>query len=172
MGRWLYQENEPGCSSLGQPDCAKPLVFVGMKVIVVSGARSNVGKTHLSRELCRLLPGAVRVKIGHHARKPSGDNNLYQMGTNFSTIAAEHSTARFLIIESNRILEEITPHCAIYLPADNAKPSAQNAMVKADIIRGKPVPPSKISLLAKRMECDEAVIQAIVELSGKLLPKK
>ena len=113
-------------------------------------------------------PGQCAVKIGHHARKPGGDGYLYQMGTGFSTIAAEHGDARFLIIESNRILEEITPECAIYLPAENPKPSAEIAIKKADIIRGEPVPASKISVLAKRMECDETVIRAIVELSGEL----
>ncbi len=143
---------------------ANSVVLSNMKVIVVSGARSNVGKTHLSRALCRLLPGAVRIKIGHHARKPGGDGYLYQIGTSFSTIAAEHSNARFLIIESNRILEEITPDCAIYLPAENPKPSAEIAIKKADIIRGEPVAASKISVLATRMECDETVIRAIVEL--------
>jgi len=139
-----------------------------MKVIVVSGARSNVGKTQLSRALCKLLPGAVRIKIGHHARKPDKDGHLYPMGTGFSSIAAEHGNARFLIIESNRILEEITPECVIYLPAEDPKPSAEIAMKKADIIRGEPVPASKISVLARRMECDEAVIRKIVELSGAL----
>ena len=82
-----------------------------MKVIVVSGARSNVGKTQLARALCELLPGAVRIKIGHHVSKPGGDDNLYQMGTSFSTIESEHRNAHFLIIESNRILEEIAPEC-------------------------------------------------------------
>ena len=140
-----------------------------MKVIVVSGARSNVGKTHLSRELVKLLPGAVRIKIGHHARKPGNDDGcLYHMGTGFSTIAAEHNNARFLIIESNRILEEITPECVIYLPADNPKQSAEMARKKADIVRGEPVPDSKIFVLAERMECDERVIRKIVELSGIL----
>ena len=140
-----------------------------MKVIVVSGARSNVGKTQLSRALCKLLPGAVRIKIGHHARKPGDDNYLYPLGTGFSSIAGEHRNARFLIIESNRILEEITPECAIYLPAENPKPSAEIAVKKADIVRGEPVPASKISVLAERMECDEAVIRKIVELSGALI---
>ena len=137
-----------------------------MKVIVVSGARSNIGKTQLSRALCALLPDAVRIKIGHHTRKPGGDGYLYYMGTSFSTIAAEHSNARFLIIESNRILEEITPDCAIYLSADNPKPSAERAVKMADIIRGEPVPASRISVLAKRMGCDESVIRKIVTLSG------
>ena len=139
-----------------------------MKVIVVSGAHSKVGKTLLSRALCELLPGAARIKIGHHARKPGGEDNLYQVGTRFSTIAAEHVKARFLIIESNRILEEITPECAIYLPAENPKPSAEVARKKADIIRGEPVPNLKITVLAKRMECEETVIRKIIALSGAL----
>jgi hypothetical protein len=139
-----------------------------VKVIVVSGARSNVGKTHLSRALCELLPGAVRVKIGHHERKPGGDLYLYPMGTGFPIIAAEHRNAHFLIIESNGILEEITPDCAIYLSAEDPKPSALIAVRKADIIRGEFVTASRISLLATRMECDEAVIRKIVELSGAL----
>jgi len=138
-----------------------------MKVIVVSGARSNVGKTHLARALCSLLPGAVRVKIGHHARKPGRDINLYPIGTSYSTISANHSDAPFLIIESNRILQEITPDCVIYLPGDDPKPSAKLAIKKADIIRGESIPDSKISLLARRMECDEALIRAVVELTKR-----
>jgi hypothetical protein len=138
------------------------------KVIVVSGAHSNVGKTHLARALRDLLPGAVRIKIGHHARKPGGDGYYYHMGTGFSTIAAEHNNAHFLIIESNSILDEMTPECAIYLPAESPKPSAEIAVKKADIIRGKIVQASKISDLAERMECDESVIRKIIKLSGAL----
>jgi hypothetical protein len=125
-----------------------------------------VGKTHLARALCELLPGAVRVKIGHHAGKPAKDGILYPMGTGFSTIAAEHGDASFLIIESNRILQEITPACAIYLPADDPKPSAELAARKADIVRGALIAPSKISFLAERMGCGEAIMRKIVELSG------
>jgi len=139
-----------------------------MKVIVVSGAHSNVGKTHLARALRDLLPGAVRIKIGHHERKPGGDGYYYHIGTGFPTIAAGHSNERFLIIESNHILKDITPECTIYLPAENPKPSAEIAVKKADIIRGEPVPASRISILAKRLECDETVIRKIVELSGAL----
>ena len=137
-----------------------------MKVIVVSGARSNVGKTLLSRALCNILPGAVRVKIGHHAPKPGRDRNLYPIGTSFETIATDHSDASFLIIESNRILQEITPDCVIYLSGDDPKPSAKLALKKADIIRGEPVPSSKVSLLARRMECGEALVREIVKVTN------
>ncbi|MBN2402953.1 MAG: hypothetical protein JXN64_11200 [Spirochaetes bacterium] len=137
-----------------------------MKVIVVSGAHSNVGKTQLARALRDLLPGAVRIKIGHHARKPGGDGYYYHMGTRFSAIAAEHRNARFLVIESNSILEEITPDCVIYLQAEDPKPSAEVAVNKADIIRGEPVTDAKISELSERLECDETTVRKIAELSG------
>jgi len=139
-----------------------------MKVIVVSGAHSNVGKTQLAKALCALLPGAVRIKIGHRARKPGEDNYLYEIGTGFSKIAAEHAGAPFLVIESNRILEEITPECAIYLTGKDPKPSAGIAIKKADIIRGQVVPSEKVSILVKRLECDEGVVRKIIELSGAL----
>jgi hypothetical protein len=140
-----------------------------VKVIVVSGARSNVGKTHLARALCALLPDAVAVKIGHHAARPGKEGILYPMGTGLATIAAEHADARFLVIESNSILDALTPDCAIYLAADNPKPSAAAAERKADIIRGKAVPPAKIDALAGRLECDEAVVRKIIELSGAFI---
>jgi hypothetical protein len=137
-----------------------------MKVIVVSGARSGIGKTYLARALRELLPGAVRVKIGHHARKPGGDDGYYYMGTRFQTIAADHRDAPYLVIESNRILEEITPECVIYLPGRNPKPSAALAAAMADIVRGKVLAAQRISLLAKRLQCSEDLVRRIAEASG------
>jgi hypothetical protein len=137
-----------------------------MKVIVVSGAHSNIGKTRLSRALTALLPGAVRIKIGHGARKSDEDGYFYHFGTGFAAIAAEHGTAPFLIIESNSILKEITPECSIYLPGENPKPSAEIAVNKADIIRGESVSSSKITELAERLNCDESVVRKIIELAG------
>ncbi len=140
-----------------------------MKVIVVSGAHSNVGKTHLARALRDLLPGAVRIKIGHHARKPGGDGYYYGMGTGFSAIAAEHADAGYLVIESNTILKEITPDCTIYLSAEDPKPSAEIAVKKADIIRGEPISASTISAIAERLNCDESSMRRIAELAGALI---
>ena len=164
----------PPCAQTSHPlrvhdrPCAGPDVSNDFKVIVVSGARSHVGKTCLARALRKLLPGAVRIKIGHHPRKPLRDDGyFYPMGTSFTALAAEHGNAPFLIIESNRILEEITPECVIYLSAENPKPSAELAVKKADIIRGVPVPASKVSILAERLGCNEALIRKIVALSDE-----
>jgi hypothetical protein len=141
---------------------------INMKVIVVSGAHSNIGKTQLARALCALFPGAVRIKIGHGMLKSDEDGYFYHQGTDFTTIVSEHSNADLLIIESNSILGEITPECVIYLPDDNPKPSAGLAEKKADIIRGKKVQDLKISDIAKRMKCDEKIIRSVVRLSGAL----
>ncbi|QTA90929.1 Uncharacterized protein dnm_069910 [Desulfonema magnum] len=46
----------------------------------------------------------------------------------------------------------------IYLLTEHPKPSAEIAMKTADIIHSMYVSISKISLLAKQMECDETVI--------------
>jgi len=89
--------------------------------------------------------------------KSGGEGNLYQMGYGFSIFAVEC----LQIIESNRILEEITRECAIYLPAENMKPSAETAAKKADTIRVEPVPASTIDVIA-----EGTVIGTIVELSG------
>jgi hypothetical protein len=137
-----------------------------MKVIVVSGAHSNVGKTGLARSLCSLLPGAVYIKIGHGKEKPGIDGSFYHLGTPFSSIASNHDSASFLIIESNGILKEITPDCCIYLPAENPKPSALRARKKADIVRGEIVSADTITACAGRLGCDSSAMEQIILLTG------
>ena len=40
-----------------------------MKTIVISGARSDVGKTTLAEKIGGVLPGSVIVKLGHGEEK-------------------------------------------------------------------------------------------------------
>jgi hypothetical protein len=143
-----------------------------MKTIVISGAHSNVGKTRLARELCGMLPGAMHVKIGHGAEKESEDNIFFHVGTPFPLIEREIRHADFAVIESNRVLDELEPDCAIYLPGGRPKPSAVRALEQADIVRGEPVGSDKIALLAKRLGVTEATMFEIVERAGALLEEK
>jgi len=137
-----------------------------MKTIVISGASSNVGKTTLARELSALLPGAVIVKIGHHPRNPVKHNVYYPRGTTFSEIALRHKQARTLIIESNSVLGEMTPDCAIYLTGDSPKPSAVKAEEKADMIRGRRIGKAKIAGLARRLGLGVRAMRKVAWLSG------
>jgi hypothetical protein len=139
-----------------------------MKTIVVSGAHSNVGKTKLARELCRLLPGARHVKIGHGARKTDAGNVFYHTGTPFSRIARENKDAAFLVVESNSILDEMDPECVIYLPGGEPKPSATRAAGRADIVRGERIEPGTIERLSRSIGVDEETVLGIAERAGAL----
>lgn len=145
-----------------------------MRTIVVSGARSNVGKTSLARELCRLLPGAVHVKLGHGREKPGAGNVFYRAGTPFGEIEAAHPGAPFLVIESNRVLEELRPDLAIYLPASDPKPSARRARERADYVRGGALPEDAAGDIARRLGCATETAEEIARLitEGSAQPER
>ena len=137
-----------------------------MKTIVVSGAHSNVGKTKLARRLCGLLPGALHVKIGHGEEKKGMDNLFFHVGTPFPVIEKEIRHARYAVIESNRVLDELVPDCVIYLPGESPKPTAAGARERADIVRGEPVARETIDDLAGRLGLDEAKVLEIIAYAG------
>ncbi len=136
-----------------------------VKTIVISGAKSNVGKTTLAEKVSGLLPGSVRVKLGHGEKKEGVDNVFYHAGTSYDRIKEENPRADFLIIESNRILEEIDPDLAIYLPAEGPKPSAALAEKRADLIRGCECGDDTVRLVADRLGIDNATAGKIARLA-------
>jgi len=139
-------------------------------VVAVTGAHTNVGKSTLARKLTAILPEAVFIKIGHGERKPGMDNMFYHVGTHFSRIARENSSARFMVIESNSLLREVTPECVIYLPGGNPKKSAELARENADIIRGKKVEPETVDHLVERMRLPEMTVIDMIKAAGAIPP--
>lgn len=137
-----------------------------MKLIVISGASSGVGKTTLAKSLQALLPGAERVKIGHGKPKPGMGNHLYPLGTSIRTICDNHSDAPWLLIESNSILHRTKPDLVIYLEGEAPKPSAEFARSRADIVSGRRVSTEKVATLAARLEISVDIVRYIVCLSG------
>jgi hypothetical protein len=137
-----------------------------MKTIVVSGAHSNVGKTRLAEEICRLLPGAIHVKIGHGEEKDDVGNVFYHVGTPFYVIADENQGADFLVIESNTILKEIQPDCTIFLPGGVPKPSAVGAVEKADIVRGERIDRGTMARLVDSLGIEEETVVEIISMAG------
>lgn len=135
-----------------------------MKTIVVSGARSNVGKTTLARGICSVLPGSVHVKLGHGERKEGTGNVFYRAGTSFESIVEGSPDARFLVIESNRILEDLRPDLTVYIPAEERKPSAALAERRADLTRGCAGEAGEVSLVSERLGVDHETAAGIVRL--------
>lgn len=121
-----------------------------------------MGKTTLARRILRILPGAVYVKIGHGKRKEGMDNVFYPVGTPYAKIEKDNAGAAFLIIESNRILKEMTPDCSIYLPGGNPKESASVAAGKADITRGKRVDRKDALRIAERLGVSGQTMEEII----------
>lgn len=137
-----------------------------MKTIVVSGARSNVGKTTLAHNLMNLLPNSVFVKIGHHQGIKPGGDLFFEKGTTIDTLLETYKNFHYLIIESNSILNEFTPDCSIFLPADSPKSSAFLAEKKADIIRGQKINESTFHTLAIKLGIEPDLMQQIVLFAG------
>jgi hypothetical protein len=137
-----------------------------MKVIVISGASSKVGKTTLAKSLQRVLDGSVVVKIGHGKRKPEVKNHFYALGTPFRTIQENHGDARWLLIESNSILHEIQPDLVIYLEGENPKPSAAYARSRADIVSGRRFSEEDVAAQAARLEIPLDSMRVIIRLAG------
>ena len=135
-----------------------------MKVIVISGASSRVGKTTLALGLQHVLAGAEVVKIGHGPRKAGIGNHFYEWGTPFETIQKNHADARWLLIESNSILREIQPDLVIYLEGPHPKPSAQEARRRADIVSGIDVSDEDAARLAARLGVTPDLMRTIIRL--------
>lgn len=136
-----------------------------MRTIVVSGARSGVGKTSLARRICSILPGALHVKIGHGRKKRGMGNLFYETGTPPGPILEENAGIPFLVIESNTILRDLEPDLAIYIPADDPKPSASLAAEKADIVRGETGEEDAAALAASRLGIDGESARRLAEVA-------
>lgn len=137
-----------------------------MKTLVISGAHSNVGKTTLALTLHELLPGSVVVKIGHAPAKTEKAGGYYHSGTPYAQIAARHADAEYLIIESNQILDQLTPECTIYLGGKAPKPSAVRAVARADIIRGQLIAAGTLTMIARRLGISLGTTRKLVWLAG------
>jgi len=138
-----------------------------MKVIVVSGAHSGIGKTTLVREIAALLTDrCITVKIGHGNEKPNRNERFFHAGTTFADVCSTLPEVPFCIIESNSILRELTPEMVLYIDGKDPKPSAHLAKSKADIINGTFVSNETIGMLSDKLCLNRDVVKKIVWLTG------
>lgn len=138
-----------------------------MKTIVIAGSHSNTGKTTLGLAIKKIFPEAVLVKIGTGAEKQDSGIPLYQPSTPYATIADEHDKADYLIIESNSIINEITPDLLIFLPGEKKdKPSAAKARQNADLIHGVRVPCAAAKQLSQRLGIAPKVFCRILDAAN------
>lgn len=123
-----------------------------MKIIVISGSHSNIGKTTLLRNIQAKLQksSTIAVKLGHrslNSEKPEKFFANMQEGLEYIESLRKSGGTDFLLIESNSIFNYIAPDLGIFLQSKDQpeKDSARLAKSKADIIIGE------------NFDCDAAV---------------
>ncbi len=144
-----------------------------MKTIVIAGARARVGRHWLARAIGEMAPGAVRVRIPEKDEPASAldqssesQARVYPPDTSWSAIAKEVESASLVVIESNRILEQLSPDCAIYLEGTNPDLADPLARSKSDIVRGTAVAAETVAALAGRLALPAGFVRRIAWLAG------
>ncbi len=112
-----------------------------MKIIVISGSHSNIGKTTLLRNIQAKLQqsSTIAVKLGHRSfntEKPEKFFNNMPEGLKYIKSLEKSGSPDFLLIESNSIFNYVQPDLGIFLQSKDQpeKDSARIAKSKADII--------------------------------------
>jgi hypothetical protein len=112
-----------------------------LKIIVISGSHSKIGKTTVLRKIqAKLQPLlTVAIKIGHRLRnadKPEKFFSNVQDAMQYIESLGKSVNPDFLLIESNSILNFLEPDLVVFLKGKDKpeKDSASIAKPKADII--------------------------------------
>lgn len=87
-----------------------------MMTWVICGAGRGVGKTHLARGLCEILPNAASAKCGHGEEKPDGPGNYFTTQDKLSAfIEACRDSCDHVVVESNAMARGGTGDVIIFV---------------------------------------------------------
>lgn len=83
---------------------------------IICGAGRRVGKTHLARKLCEVLPKSIHAKLGHGRRKPDGRANFFTaLGSLQDFLDQQRQRRRHVVVESNDLAARKDADVVIYL---------------------------------------------------------
>lgn len=83
---------------------------------IICGAGRRVGKTHLARKLCQVLPESIYAKLGHGRRKPDGRPNFFTaQGPLQDFLDQQRQRRRHVVVESNALAARKDADVVIYL---------------------------------------------------------
>lgn len=88
---------------------------------VVCGAGRGVGKTHLARSLCRVLPGAVCAKQGTSPRRPEKAENYFRTDQELDAFCERERDRLHVVVESNALVRRGKGDIIIYLGGEGAR---------------------------------------------------
>ena len=92
-----------------------------MTTWVICGAGRGVGKTHLARRLCEILPGAVYAKCGHGTPEPGGPENFFRTKAKLDAfLASLRESVQHVVVESGAMAREGEGDVIIFLDGIDA----------------------------------------------------
>jgi len=96
---------------------------------IICGAGRRVGKTHLARRLCEVLPESIYAKLGHGRRKPDGWPHFFRTQKQLQDFMdQQRQRRRHVVVESNALAARKDADVVIYL----APQAGRSMNVRAD----------------------------------------
>lgn len=138
-----------------------------MRVIVVAGAKSKIGKTTTLRIIKSFLDDVVAVKLGKVGEIDKGKPEmLLPYDSSFADIEKVISgDPQYLLVEGNAILNKIKPDLAFFVEAigSGRKDDADEAKKKCDLTIGEDLPPDKLAAFSEKMGLSQDRFNQLLE---------
>ena len=117
-----------------------------MKLWLIGGSSSGLGKTHLADELASSLNNSVKFKLGHGRRKKGGPKNYFTNSNDaLNFIESCRTTKKHCIAEATRFVGKQNADVVIFLNRidDKRKTESEDQFNHADIILGDDANPDE-----------------------------
>ena len=140
-----------------------------MTLWIISGARSQVGKTHVAKQLCAVLPMSVYAKLGHGPRRagksPNYFNSVGELKRFLQDSSQEHE---HVVLEANTNTGDIPNSIRVFLSATadmtNLRADARELQAAADICICRESQPRKWHRVLKRHVREPRLVQAVLAI--------
>jgi len=134
----------------------------------ICGSGRGVGKTHLGRELSRVLPDAVCAKCGHGQAKPGKCDNFFTNQRDLAAFMEQQAHRRHVVVESGAIVRGGGANISIYIdgapPKADVREDAARLRAASDIVIGPDASPSQWRQVLDRKLPDEKLRSAICDI--------
>jgi len=146
-----------------------------MKILLISGSRSNIGKSTLAVNIAEILkPKKVEIiKFGHGKRDPEKKTKLFiniEDGKKYIKSKIFSNSLDYLIVEGNSIAKYIRYNLLIFIKIKNQKISSRYPLENADIIIDENYNEIHIKEILKEKQININLIKAL-KIQFKYLTK-
>ena len=138
-----------------------------MRVWLIAGSSSGVGKTTLAEKLAKILSLSAIVKVGHGQPKSyKGKNYFKDINKALKFIERQKENSRNCIIESTRLVSKINADIVIYLDSPELDPRHDSDFLRknADIILGKTSNSSEWRSKLGNLKLPSGVLKKIIKI--------